>query len=375
MPAYKSFVPMTGRGAFDCDYMPGNRTLYVGVSVFPDFVDVPSEGVKWTDLAKFGFRQKAQAAVDRVWNDRNPHSLVNRHANPAQRVKVMFGVNFVAKKDASVLLLVPRYASAYGPGNLARCDSYVGLEQITSMDPQAQVKGMVHSESTGAIDVRLTEARNVSRDERRRLEEIVAGLGLGRIAMTPGGSLTPQLVVALANFSARVRLGPPSRPLVPIIVEVRFNQQRDASATDAIRQGRAIRDKLRLFNLMNPVEFRYVNDLSLPDAGHIALGPDLTFETGFDAEMLMEIFAHEYGHMLGLPDEYDAPPRPGSTVAKDVAIQRFLDMADIFHVQKPTMGRMTTSIMCKGTDVLDCHMVTVLEALCKLTRDDHWRVG
>jgi Immune inhibitor A peptidase M6, catalytic domain len=91
--------------------------------------------------------------------------------------------------------------------------------------------------------------------------------------------------------------------------------------------------------------------------------------------MWMDIFAHEFGHMIGLPDEYDALPGHNSNVAKDLVIHRFLGMADLYGTPKPTMGRMTTSIMCKGRDVLPCHMITALQALRTLTNDNNWRVG
>ena len=73
--------------------------------------------------------------------------------------------------------------------------------------------------------------------------------------------------------------------------------------------------------------------------------------------------------------EPDPPPSPQSAVPKDVAIQRFLAMATSFGVTPPQMGRMTTRIMRKGTDVLPCHMITALQALCVLSKDENWRVG
>ena len=368
----KSFVPMTGRGAFDCSYLPETKMLTLTVKVFADFENRPLEGVKWTESDKSKFQLSAQEAVQRNWNGK--HHFINRHSNPIETVKPFFAVQFVPKNQATVLMRVPRYASAYGPGGLARCDSYVGLEQINTGNIYKKSTAMVHSESTSPINVKLTEAQNVSRDERRRIETIINSLGLDNIPLALGGTLTPQTKVDLANFVMRVKLAPPSSPIVPIIVDAHFNQNQGVTTTHAIKQGRAIRNALRAFHLPNPIEFRFLNNLSLANAGHIAINPDLSFETTFNEDMWMDIFAHEYGHMLGLPDEYDDMPQPNSKVSKDIAIHRFLAMTDLHGTPRPSMGRMTTSIMCKGRDLLPCHMVTALQALCQLTGDINWHV-
>ncbi|MBV1927972.1 MAG: hypothetical protein KUG81_00455 [Gammaproteobacteria bacterium] len=374
MPEIKSFVPMTGRGAFDCNYIPNTKMMTITVKVFAEFENRPNEGVSWTESDKSKFKLSAQESVQRNWNGMK-HRFINRQSNPVETVTPIFSVQFVPKSQAAVLMRVPRYASAYGPGNLARCDSYVGLEQVNTGNIHAQASAMVHSESTKPINVKLTEAQNVSRDERLRIEAIINGLKLNNITLDPDGSLTPQVKVALANFSTQVKLGPPSRPIVPIIVDAFFNQNLGVNTTNAIKQGGCIRNALRAFHLPNPIELRWVNDLSLQNQGHIKINPDLSFETAFNDDMWMDIFAHEYGHMLGLPDEYDKEPPPDSIVPKDVAIHRFISMNDSFGTKTPVMGRMTTSIMCKGRDLLPCHMVTALQALCALTGDSNWRVG
>jgi hypothetical protein len=367
-----NFVPMTGRGAFDCTYDPNMGTLDVLVKIYADYENRPSEGVIWTELAKSKFQIAAGASVDRNWNGKL--RFVNRHLNPVARAVPNFGVKFVPQREATVLMKVPRYASAYGPGNLARCDSWVGLEQVNTGLIKAQATAMMHSETTTPINVKLTEAQPVSRDERRRVEELVASLGLDNIALTVDGGVTPQVRVNLAKFVTKLKLGPQSRPLIPIIVDLRYNKEAGAVVKSAVAQGREVLKLLKLYNVPNPVEFRFLNEMSRGDAGRIAINPDLSFETTFDADMWMDIFAHEYGHMLGLPDEYDALPLQNSNVPKDIAINRFMAMTDLYGMMKPQMGRMTTSLMCKGRDVLPCHMITVLQALRRLTQDEHWKV-
>ena len=375
MATIKNFVPMTGRGQFDCSYIEASGTLMIEVKVFPEYQDKPSEKLAWSEKHKSMFEFNARKAIQTNWNGK--HRFINRHSNPTQTVTPYFGVTFVPKiGDATIVMTVPRYPSAFGKGGLARCDSYVGLEQINTGNIHAQSKAMIHSQSTDPINVTLTEGPRVARDERERIAGIILSLGLNNIALTGGGTLPPQLKVDLAKFAGRTKLGTPSRPLIPIIVDAQYSTQHGATLGNVVKQGRAIRDLLGTFHLQNPVDFRMpkVNDLNLPNAGQLALNPDLAYETTFDEAIWMNIFAHEYGHMLGLPDEYDAMPPAITKVAKELAIHRFLDMTLLYETGKPDMGKMTTSIMCKGEDVLRCHMVTALQALCKMTKDEHWRV-
>ncbi|MCD9027862.1 hypothetical protein LDO26_06545 [Luteimonas sp. BDR2-5] len=376
MPEIKSFVPMTGRGAFDAAYLDGTGAMVITVKVFPNYENRVIEGVSWSETDKVKFELAAKSAVSEHWNYK--HHLVNRKKNPMRRVAVLFNVQFVrTRSEATVIMNVPRYSSAYGPGELARCDSYVGLSQIDSGNIAAQSTAMVHSESTGLVNVKLTEAGNVSRDERRRIEALFPPLGLDAMALNPHGVLTPQVKVDLANLGFRIKTGPPSRPLVPLVVKARYSAANGASAGKVVKQMRAVRDQLLAFGVCNPVSVdpSPLNDLNLPGAGSIGLECDLAFETTFDDDMWMNIFAHEYGHMLGLPDEYDAPPAPGDTSSKAIAIRRFLAMCQVHDATKPAMGMMTTSIMCKGRDILPCHMLPALEAMTRITNEEGWTVG
>lgn len=376
MADIKSFVPMTGRGAFDVTYVDGTGYMTITVKVFPNYENRPVEGVTWNRQDTMRFEAGAKAAVREHWDGK--FFLVNRKKNPTPRVSVLFNVHFVTtRSEATVIMNVPRYSSAYGPGGLARCDSYVGLSQIDTGNIAAQSSAMVHSESTGLINVKLTEAGNVSRDERCRISALFLPLGLNAVALDPYGTLTPQLKVALANLSLRIKTGTPSRPLVPLIVKARYNTGLGASAGKVLKQARAVRDQLIAFGVRNPVSVDPlpVNDLGLPSAGFIELECDLTFESRFDDDMWMNIFAHEYGHMLGLPDEYDAPPAPTDRSSKAIAINRFCAMCDVHKAAKPPMGMMTTSIMCKGRDILPCHMLPALEAIIRITNEEGWTVG
>ena len=376
MPSIKSFVPMTGRGAFDVSYVEGTGLMTITVKVFPKYENRLVENVAWTTADIRAFELGARKAVQAHWNDK--YKLVNRKKNPIPQVALLFDVHFVkTESEATIIMTVPRYASAYGPGGLARCDAYVGLSQVDTGNSKAQSIAMVHSESTDNINVKLTEAGNISRDERRRIDALFGPLGLNAIALDPHGSVTPQLRVDLANLGLRIKTGPASRPLVPLVVKAHFNTANGAVAGKVAKQMLAIRNQLIAFGARNPVCVDKVltNNLSLPTAGFIEIECDLTFETTFNDDMWMNIFAHEYGHMLGLPDEYDSAPAPSDKSSKAIVINRFIAMCDVHKTKKPDMGMMTPSMMSKGRDILPCHMLPALEAMIRISNEEGWTVG
>jgi hypothetical protein len=162
-----------------------------------------------------------------------------------------------------------------------------------------------------------------------------------------------------------------------LIIKAHFNSFLGTSAGKVVKLMRAMLDQFRVFCLNNPVSIVQppVNDLNLSSPGRIELICDQSFPASFNEDMWMNIFAHEYGHMIGLPDEYDACPASTDRSSKALAINRFLAMCEVHGVQPPRMGAMTTSIMCKGRDVLPCHMLPALEAIRRITDEEGWRIG
>jgi hypothetical protein len=74
---------------------------------------------------------------------------------------------------------------------------------------------------------------------------------------------------------------------------------------------------------------------------------------------------HEFGHMLGNPDEYDDPQHPHDE-AKRKAWSALVESAGVSVPMKGTEAS-TTSQMSKGTDVLPAHYATIWEALGEIT--------
>lgn len=71
------------------------------------------------------------------------------------------------------------------------------------------------------------------------------------------------------------------------------------------------------------------------------------------------IAAHEFGHMLGLPDEYDDED-------KDYAVTGCRDMAKKYGIQVPPFSSNTSSLMSMGDKILPFHYTFAVAAIEKM---------
>lgn len=92
------------------------------------------------------------------------------------------------------------------------------------------------------------------------------------------------------------------------------------------------------------------------------------------------VMAHEFGHMIGLPDEYENPifnPKASTADnAKVVHKNSTLKLAELAHIAFAAFGPYTESIMSRGSTVQRHHFITIWEALVAMTKNyiapDEW---
>lgn len=101
-----------------------------------------------------------------------------------------------------------------------------------------------------------------------------------------------------------------------------------------------------------------------------------------DGVIHYNVMAHEFGHMIGLPDEYENPQRSATAKpaenAKAIHKEGTLTLAQKCRIAYAPFGAFTESIMSRGTTVLKCHYVTVWQALTVMTKDfieeEEWEI-
>ncbi|HEX3448847.1 MAG TPA: hypothetical protein VHS97_11370 [Isosphaeraceae bacterium] len=80
-----------------------------------------------------------------------------------------------------------------------------------------------------------------------------------------------------------------------------------------------------------------------------------------DGKYIYPIAAHEFGHMLGLPDEYHLSEKESS--GQQGMHENYYHLCDKFHVPRPPRNTTSMSMMAGGNQLLRSHYVTLAQAV------------
>ena len=107
----------------------------------------------------------------------------------------------------------------------------------------------------------------------------------------------------------------------------------------------------------------------------VELAPSTTFETTY-ASNRSSVGEHEFGHAIGLPDEYQNNTT-GPLGTQQTALGTLAAAAGV--AAPAQWGDNTSSLMSSGVDVLPRHYLTFWEALGQMTSPDitrnEWSIG
>jgi len=183
----------------------------------------------------------------------------------------------------------------------------------------------------------------------------------------------------LLIFAADLRGKNPSDPLIPLHIDGFASAEGDAIHNLDLSNLRAVavRDFLARLGVPQPMGVLGHGPVGAPNDPSnrkVDIIVDHAFESTY-ASNRYSVGEHEFGHMLGMPDEY----RNNTTGRLGAWQTSYMGLVTAAGVPGPAVwGVRTASQMADGVDVLPRHYVTLWEALARMTAPDitqaEWRI-
>jgi Immune inhibitor A peptidase M6, catalytic domain len=395
----RHFVPGTGRGKFDCSYSPKDTILWITQKYNLEFENTKGQP-PFTAKEKLEYKMRLSSVIPAYWSSKCELRCTLQGYTDV-RVTPMFRVEFDSPIGAHFQLKIQR--SVPGIERVA-C---VSLRQI-SISPETQ-------DTASFQDYHMIEAAASDKNpaiyyehETRRLQSVLKTAQVSGIEFAKGKStLSVNVKSDLASFVGLLKDRVRGTPQIPIIVEglvaageeVELAGQRQ-DAVKRFLETAAIGNAVEKAPLpgrapLLPPQNKVVDEppafkptlkrtSSLPNIvlERPVLGAKLTVKKVDPERANYSTVAHEFGHMLGLPDEYNDAQMPGrewlaskskESQAEATAAPRlqrnYIGLCGWAHVVPPTFPSHTASMMSWGMVLNPRHFVTVLDALATLTHE------
>ncbi|MFH7319967.1 OmpA family protein [Desulfurivibrio sp. D14AmB] len=383
-----NYRPSAGYGKFDAFYWPRLSRMAAVVRMkfnYVQAVDTPSP------LTLLGMWRAGQNIRRFFWSDAEKRQFARDYV---QRVahRWSFAHAFRSSKPCWPFVAWPYVTPlAVGLESLAHFSITVQKSSGPGIDYASGVAarnpgtaGWRGSGTFRSSDVREAASFNsvhVARSERRRLERAVTAATASPVLFAKNSDLLqPPYLARVRTLAAAMMAKNPSDPAVPMVCAGFASAEGRAEHNQRLSQRRAeaVGDELRRAGVPQPVVVSARGAVGDPnDAANrkVEIAPSTTFETSYAANRY-SVAEHEFGHALGLPDEY-VNRTSGVLGDKQTA---FANLAQAAGVAPPDRwGERTSSLMSAGVDVLPRHYLTIWEALGHMTTPDitrdQWRIG
>lgn len=373
-------MPSTTLGMFDATYLPRAALMSVTVKTKFEFVDAdntPSfwglmrlaqagQDVSrffWKDAEKDDFKREFIGRCASRWSAQ--HTLVS--TRPCWGFLALPVISPVEVDDADDAHYVATIHKSPGPA-IEHGKSWTEGPDLAHLDRPAPAK-LYQSAVREEADWR---SRDVARSERQRLEAALAGSGASPVLFEKNSdALTLGARLRLLLFALALKSKNPSDPPIPLLIdgfasmEGEFIDNLDLSG----RRAAAVRDFLSRLGVPQPMGIIGRGPVGAPNDPanrRVDIGVDQAFETTYAANRFSTA-EHEFGHMLGMPDEY-----ANRTTGRLGTMQSsYTTLVTSAGLALPTVwGAHTASQMASGVDVLPRHYVTMWEALARMTAPD-----
>ena len=377
------FRPSAGYGIFDASYFPLTSLMTVVSKMkfrflmarnTPDpltLVRMLAGGQDisiffWTEAQKQQYRRDFVRRIAQRWSLR--HAL--RSTKPCWPfVALPYVTPQIVDDDGDAHYLVNAYRDA-------------GKSEYRARNP-----GTAGWQGSGDVDFHDVEedsdfaSQRVARSERQRLERAIATAAASPIRFAQGSALPDDASKSRLEVLAELmKLKNPSDPAIPIILHGFASREGRPGKNAKLAHQRAINVAalLRAQGIPQPVVVTSHGAVGAAfDARNrrVEIIPSRAFETTYGSNRFSAA-EHEFGHAIGLPDEY-ANYSPGTNLGDKQQV--FIDLASKAGVAPPDRwGDYTSSQMSAGVDVLPRHYLTIWEALGAMTDPyitrDQWKI-
>lgn len=381
-------IPSTTHGMFDAAYLPFASLMPVTVKIKFNFVSADNA----PNLFAAAWRALGGEDVSRFfWSDTE---------------KADFKRDYISR-------IVARWSAKFTMTSTKPCWAFTAVPLVTPLevdtDDEAHFVATVHKSPGPGIDYKSITylpdmahperpstatlyssdvqeepdfgSPSVATSERQRIEAALTAAGASPVLFEKDKDvITPAARTALTAFADALKQKNPSDPLIPLKVDGFASSEGDATRNTTLADGRAVavRNLLSSLGVMQPIGVLGHGAVGVPNdpANRKAdITVDHAFETTY-ATNRYSVGEHEFGHMLGLPDEY----QNNTTGALGTLQTNYSGLVTSAGVQGPAVwGVRTASQMSTGIDVLPRHYVTLWEALGRMTTPDitqaEWKLG
>jgi len=372
-------IPSTGIGKFDARYFPLGGLMPVTVKIHFNFVQADNtpgfmEQIRrrfrglsndqffWTDAQKTDYVTQFIGRVSARWTAQHTIRSIKPCWTEFFAIPVVTPTQVDDQASAHFAVTVHK-----SPGPGIDYKSAVNNEHLTN--PSAQpTADFWQSDNTEEPNFNSTA---IATNERRRLEAALTAAGAHPIPFDKDkDEISPAARTALTTFAAQANQANPSAPMVPINIDGFASAEGDPTHNTGLSQRRAdnVAAVLRGASLRQPLRINGRGPVGAPeDAANrrADVVVDTAFETTY-ASNRYSVSEHEFGHMLGNPDEYS-----NATTGPLAPVQtQYSSLVTSAGLSVPTFGELTSSQMSAGVDVLPRHYVTLWEALGRMTTPD-----